>query len=108
RVPPGLTASTSRGRRLTARISVLDPEPDRDRERSRLVAEVDLRADVDALRRIAESDRNAHELGAGPGQAPHLRGAARQDDLADAMGSGLCLVELERRDDLACEAAECP
>ena len=47
-------------------------------------------------------DPNGHadqalELGAEPGQ---VRGAAGEDDLADAQRAGLVLVELERGDEL--------
>ena len=62
----------------------------------------------DVHERIADADRDADqapELGVDAGE---LGRAAGQDDLADAQGAGLVLVELERRDELAGECVELP
>src|SRR4029078_4962341 len=90
------------GRRLIARMSVLDPEADRDRQRAELlVGLAQLLAELHAEQRSAHSDAASHELLELVGDAAKVRAAARDHDLADAQRSGLVLVELERGDELA-------
>ena len=66
----------------------------------------DVRPDLDPPERIAEADGHSDELANRVGQALHVRGAAREHDLADAERTGLSLVELQRGDELASEHRE--
>ena len=58
-------------------------------------------AHPDPPERIAQAHGDSDESTDCLGQAVHLRGAARQDDLPDAECTGLRLVELQRSDQLA-------
>src|SRR4029079_16493917 len=99
--------TSSLGRRLIARMSVLDPEADRDRQRAELlVGLAQLLAELHAEQRTAHRDADADELLELVGDAAEVRAAARDHDLADAQRSGLVLVELERGDELAREGLE--
>src|SRR5437764_563386 len=100
-------AASSLGRRLTARMSVLDPEPDGDGERSQCaVGLAELLRDRDAVERIADANRDADQAVELLGEARELRGPAGQHELADPEGSGLVLVEAQARDELAGERLE--
>src|SRR5215212_5920630 len=82
---------------------VLDPEPDRCCQRAERLFAVDLLADLDVAERVADArphPEQPHELG---GEAGKLCRAAGEDDLADAEGARLLLVELERGNKVAGE-----
>src|SRR5437660_740034 len=84
-------------------LLVLDPEADRDCERAELVWILDATRDRDPGERIADADLDADETLELLGEAVEVRRPACQDDLADAKGSGLVLVELKRGDELSRE-----
>src|SRR5918999_3287971 len=92
---------SSLGTRLTARTaSVLHPEADRGSQRAERLLAVDLLADFHVGERIADADPDADQLRELVRQPRKVSGAAGQDELADAQGAGLRLVELERGDEL--------
>src|SRR5437763_6787347 len=99
----------SRGRRLTARISlILDSEADCDCERTDLLRFAHLLGDLHPGERIADADAHADQPLELAGETREVRGAARQDDLADTERTGLVLVVLERGDELARERLNRP
>src|ERR671924_1474500 len=95
-------ARSSRGRRLTARTArlVLDPETDRDGERADRLGVTDALSDPHPRERVADADAHADQAFEVVGEPAEVRGAAGEDDLADAERAGLPLVELERGDEL--------
>src|SRR6266545_1100648 len=81
------------GRRLTARISVLDPEADGHCQRADLIRVADLLRNLHAGERVADADSDEpFELGSEPGQ---VGGASRENDLADPERTRLVLVVLK-------------
>src|SRR3954452_23427901 len=98
--------ASSFGRRLIARMSVLDPEADCDRERPELLGLANLLPELHSQQRIADRGAHAHQLLQLPRRPAEVRGAAGDHDLADAQRSGLVLVELERGDELSRKGLE--
>src|SRR6266540_7449065 len=95
------------GRRLTARISVLDPEADGHCQRADLIRVADLLRNLHSGERVANADADSDEpfeLGSKSGQ---VGGASRENDLADPERAGLVLVVLERGDELAHKCLDC-
>src|SRR3954452_1752038 len=98
--------ASSFGRRLIARMSVLDPEADCDRERPELLGLANLLPELHSQQRIADGDAHADQLLKLVRDAAEVRSAAGDHDLADAQRSGLVLVELKRGDELPREGLE--
>src|SRR6266511_5854707 len=71
------------GRRLTARISVLDPEADRHCQRADLIRVADLLRNLHAGERVADADADPDEPLELGSQAGQVGGAPIEDDLAD-------------------------
>jgi hypothetical protein len=74
----GPRRTSSRGRRLIARTSVLDPEADGDRERAELlVGLAQLLAELHPLQRVAHLDADADQALQLVGDPAQVRGATR-------------------------------
>src|SRR5205807_6771680 len=84
----------------------LDPETDCDRERADLLAVLDAPADLHADEWIADAHLHADQPLQLVLESRQVGGSTRENDLADAEGSWLVLVELERADELAREGLE--
>ena len=85
----------------------VDSQADCGRERAERLVTVDLLAGLHIRERIPDADADADQLGELRSEPGKVRGAAGQDDLADAQRAGLRLVELERGDELAGEGVSC-
>src|SRR6476659_8040526 len=103
--PPLRPLLSSGGRRFTARISaplVLDPESDRDCERTDL-GFVDGLSHLEPAERIAEPDRDAEQARKLRRKAGERRAASGENDLADGEAPRLRLVIGQGRNELADE-----
>src|SRR5919198_3097384 len=99
-------ALSSRGRRLAARMSVVDPEADGDGERAHRLGGLEPLAGLHADERVAAPDADADQPLGLFGRAVERRRPAGEHDLADSERAGLALIELERGDELAREGLD--
>src|SRR5262249_59852372 len=80
-----------------------DREQERSGKRTALLGLPELLRHLDAREGIADANATADQLLEPRGEPGKMRRPAGENDLADAKRSGLVLVELKRRDELARE-----